>query len=108
MDITAWAMFFNFDVMGDVGFGKDFDCLARGVEHSAIKGVHEHMTVLGIVSTVPWLLNIIGSIPGAGAGYTEFFAVCADQIREKYKVIFKRTGLRHIWLMTVLIPADMG
>jgi hypothetical protein len=86
MDVSAWSMFFSFDVMGEVGFSKDFNNLNSGVEHSAIKGVHSHMTMLGIMSTVPWLLNVLGSIPGAAAGYSEFFSFCAGQIREKHKV----------------------
>ncbi|EAT86220.2 hypothetical protein SNOG_06389 [Parastagonospora nodorum SN15] len=46
MDVSTWSMFFSFDVMGEVGFGKDFNNLNTGVEHSAIKGVHSHMTML--------------------------------------------------------------
>lgn len=86
MDVSTWSMFFSFDVMGEVGFGKDFNNLTSGVEHPAIKGVHAHMTMLGIMSTVPWLLNVLGSIPGAAAGYSDFFSFCAGQIREKHKV----------------------
>jgi hypothetical protein len=86
MDVSAWSMFFSFDVMGEVGFGKDFNNLNSGIEHAAIKGVHSHMTMLGIMSTVPWLLNVLGSIPGAAAGYSDFFSFCAGQIREKHKV----------------------
>jgi hypothetical protein len=86
MDASKWSMFFSFDVMGEVGFGKDFSNLSTGIEHSAIQGVHSHMTMLGVMSTVPWLLNVLSSIPGAAAGYTEFFAFCAGQIREKHKV----------------------
>jgi len=85
MDVSTWSMFFSFDVMGEVGFGKDFNNLTSGVEHPAIKGVHAHMTMLGIMSTVPWLLNVLGSIPGAAAGYSDFFSFCAGQIREKHK-----------------------
>lgn len=85
MDVTAWSMFFSFDVMGEVGFGKDFSNLSSGVEHPAIRGVHSHMTMLGILSTVPWLLNLLSSIPGAAAGYTEFFDFCANEIRDKHK-----------------------
>lgn len=85
MDVSTWSMYFSFDVMGEVGFGKDFNNLTSGVEHPAIKGVHAHMTMLGIMSTVPWLLNVLGSIPGAAAGYTDFFSFCASQIREKHK-----------------------
>ncbi|KAF2185244.1 cytochrome P450 [Zopfia rhizophila CBS 207.26] len=85
MDMTAWAMFFSFDVMGEVGFGKDFNNLVSGVEHPAIKGVHAHMTMLGILSMVPWLLNVLSSIPGAAAGYSEFFSFCANEIKAKQK-----------------------
>ncbi|KAH7389742.1 cytochrome P450 67 [Phaeosphaeria sp. MPI-PUGE-AT-0046c] len=85
MDMSSWSMFFSFDVMGEVGFGKDFNNLVSGVEHPAIKGVHSHMTMLGIMSTVPWLLNLLGSIPGAAAGYSDFFSFCAGQIHEKHK-----------------------
>lgn len=78
-------MFLSFDVMGEVGFSKDFDNLATGKEHPAIKGIHDHMLILGILSNVPWLLNIIGSIPGAAAGYTGFFNWCSNEIKEKEK-----------------------
>jgi hypothetical protein len=78
-------MFFSFDVMGEVGFGKDFNNLVTGVAHVAIKNAHAHMTMLGIMSTVPWLLNVLSSIPGATAGYSDFFSFCAGQIREKHK-----------------------
>lgn len=85
MDVSKWAMFFSFDVMGEVGLGKNFDNLTSGVEHSAIQGVHDHMTMLGILSTVPWLLNVLSCIPGAAAGYTDFFNFCSSEIREKNK-----------------------
>jgi hypothetical protein len=85
MDVSTWSMFFSFDVMGEVGFGKDFNNLVTGVEHVAIKNVHAHMTMLGIMSTVTWLLNVLSSIPGATAGYSDFFSFYAGQIREKNK-----------------------
>ncbi|KAE8828236.1 hypothetical protein PTNB85_07423 [Pyrenophora teres f. teres] len=85
MDISTWSMFFSFDIMGDVGFGKDFNNLNSGVEHVAIKSVHDHMKIVGILNAVPWLTNIISSIPGAAAGYKSFFSFCSDQIREKHQ-----------------------
>lgn len=86
MDMSAWSMFFSFDVMGEIGFGKDFSNLATGVEHVAIQGIHSHMNMLGILSTVPWFLNLVSSIPGAAGGYAEFFSFCAKEIRAKEKV----------------------
>lgn len=86
IDATAWTMFLSFDIMGDVGFGKDFNCVATGTEHPAIKGVHDHMAVLGVLSNVPWLLNLLGCIPGATAGYAGFFNWCASEMKAKQKV----------------------
>ncbi|KAH7076045.1 cytochrome P450 67 [Paraphoma chrysanthemicola] len=85
MNVSAWAMFFSFDVMGEVGFGKDFNNLGTGVEHQAIQGIHSHMSMLGTMGQIPWLLNVLSCIPGAASGYTEFFSFCAGQIREKHK-----------------------
>jgi cytochrome P450 len=85
INVSAWSMFYSFDVMGEVGLGKDFNSLTSGVEHPAIKGVHDHMTMLGIFSTVPWLLNVLSSIPGAAAGYSDFFSFCSNEIRAKNK-----------------------
>lgn len=90
-------MFLAFDIMGEVGFSKDFDNLATGKEHPAIKGIHDHMLILGILSNVPWLLNIIGSIPGAAAGYTGFFNWCSSEINEKEKASLRyRSYLKHM------------
>jgi cytochrome P450 len=85
IDVSAWSMFFSFDVMGEVGLGKDFNNLTGGTEHPAIKGIHDHMAILGVLSTVPWLLNILSSIPGAASGYSGFFKFCSDEIRAKNK-----------------------
>ncbi|KAG8156599.1 hypothetical protein KVR01_013550 [Diaporthe batatas] len=43
---------------GKVGFGKEFNGVTKGEEHPAIQGVHSSMEVLGILSHVPWLLNM--------------------------------------------------
>lgn len=72
--------------MGEVGFGKDFGSLARGQEHPAVEAIHEHMAVLGVLQTVPWFLNVLGSIPGAAASFSEFFRICESEIEEKEKV----------------------
>lgn len=79
-------MFLAFDIMGQIGFGKDFDNLTTGTEHPAIKAIHDHIKILGIVGTVPWLLNILGSIPGAAAPFWQFFDICAEQMKLKEKV----------------------
>ncbi|GME27678.1 cytochrome p450 [Neofusicoccum parvum] len=83
LDATMWSNLLTFDIMGEVGFGKDFKGLETGIEHPAIKGIHDHMTALGILATVPWFLNLLARIPGASAGYAPFFSWCHNEVRVK-------------------------
>ncbi|ETS82892.1 hypothetical protein PFICI_04768 [Pestalotiopsis fici W106-1] len=84
-DATAWTSYLSFDIMGDVGLGKDFAGVASGREHPAIKAIHDHMTVLSIGGHVPWLLNLASRIPGCTAGYAPFFNWCAAELQAKQK-----------------------
>lgn len=79
-------MFFAFDLIGDMGFGKSFGQLSSGVEHPAIRPIHAHIKLLGIFQTVPWLLYLLSCIPGAASTYSEIFGFCAGEIRNKLKV----------------------
>lgn len=88
IDISTWAMFLSFDIMGNVGFGKEFNNLATGVEHPGIKAVHDHMAIVGIGGHVPWLLNLAGRIPGAAASLAEFYNWCEDEVVQKQKVCY--------------------
>ncbi|KAH8758341.1 cytochrome P450 67 [Diaporthe sp. PMI_573] len=85
VNITKWAMFYSFDVIGEVAFSKDFGNLMTGTEHSALIPIHEHIKALGVLSPVPWLMNILTCLPAASNIYTEIFAFCADEIQAKQK-----------------------
>jgi cytochrome P450 len=85
-DVTAWMMMLAFDVMGEIGYSKSFDCITTGKEHPAATAIHDHMKIFAIGSMVPWLLNIAGYIPGALAGYKPFFEWCGTMIKEKKSV----------------------
>ncbi|OJJ67356.1 hypothetical protein ASPBRDRAFT_200075 [Aspergillus brasiliensis CBS 101740] len=85
IDVTAWTMFLSFDIMGDIGFGKDFHNLDTGVEHPAIKSVHDHMAVGAVLLQVPWFLYLLCRTPGAVSSYSSFFKWCADEIERKRK-----------------------
>lgn len=86
IDASAWSMFLSFDIMGNVGFGKEFNNLTTRIKHPAIQGVHDHMAILGILGHVPWFLNLLSRIPGAASGYSSFFKWCGDEIERKQKV----------------------
>ncbi|GKU12713.1 unnamed protein product [Fusarium langsethiae] len=87
MNITDYMMFLSFDVMGVVGFSKDFHMVENETEHPAIKGVHESMMAIGVLGTVPWVLSMAGKIPGAAGGYARFTRWCHEQLQEKRKII---------------------
>ncbi|KAJ1325421.1 cytochrome P450 family 628 [Microdochium nivale] len=86
LNVTDWSMFFAFDLIGDMGFGKSFGQLSSGVEHPAIRPIHAHIKLLGIFQTVPWLLYLLSCIPGAASTYSEIFGFCAGEIRNKLKI----------------------
>ncbi|KAL4952094.1 cytochrome P450 [Aspergillus filifer] len=83
LNISQWTMYLAFDVMGLVGFSKDFHQLEDAAEHVAIKELHGQMLILGILKPVPWLLTILGAIQGLVGNYGQFMTYCADRIAEK-------------------------
>lgn len=95
IDITAWANYLAFDIMGDVGFSKEFGCVANETEHPAIQSIHEHLAVIGIIGHIPWLLYLAARIPGAAAAYSDFFNWCGDEMEAKIKV--SGTGSRNLY-----------
>ncbi|KAL4901993.1 hypothetical protein BDW74DRAFT_187010 [Aspergillus multicolor] len=91
LNITQWTMYLAFDVMGLVGFSKDFRQLEDAAEHAAIKELHGQMLILGILKPVPWVLTILGAIQGLVGNYGQFMTYCADRIAEK-KAEWKASG----------------
>ncbi|PVH98329.1 putative cytochrome P450 [Periconia macrospinosa] len=109
-DVTAWMMMLAFDVMGEIGYGKDFGGLVTGREHAAAKAIHDHMTILGTIGMVPWLLYMIQFIPGAAAGYAPFFKWCGDMIREKKTMWDPEKYPQDIasWLIKAVMEKDVS
>ncbi|KAL4862506.1 cytochrome P450 [Aspergillus spectabilis] len=83
LNISQWTMYLAFDVMGLVGFSKDFRQLEEATEHAAIKELHGQMLFLGILKPVPWILTILGVIQGLVGDYGQFMTYCRDRIAEK-------------------------
>ncbi|KAH0524178.1 hypothetical protein TsFJ059_009080 [Trichoderma semiorbis] len=114
IDMTEYAMFFGFDVMGDIGFSKDFHMLELESEHLAIKGVHESMLAIGVLGTVPWLLSMISKVPGAAASFSRFTTWCHRELQKKREIVaseaaaLKDQDPRDIisWLLKALNEGD--
>jgi hypothetical protein len=86
IDSTAWSMFYSFDVMGELGFGRDFDNLSTGQEHPGIRVMYSVVEFLGVLAPVPWLLNALGSIPGASRTLIDFERICQLVLAQKETV----------------------
>ncbi|KAL4919422.1 cytochrome P450 [Aspergillus aurantiobrunneus] len=110
IDATIWSMFLSFDIMGNVGFGKEFNNLSTGVEHPGIKAVHDHMAILGTMGHVPWLLNLISHLPGATSAMAEFFKWCEDEIVQKHKNWDINEHPRDVvsWLLKAYVEKDVS
>jgi hypothetical protein len=72
--------------MGEVGLGTDFNGLNSGEQAAAAKAIDDHFALLGVLQTTPWLLNLLGTIPGAAAGFSNFFGICEREIAKKERV----------------------
>ncbi|KAF2795827.1 putative benzoate 4-monooxygenase cytochrome P450 [Melanomma pulvis-pyrius CBS 109.77] len=109
-DVTAWTMMLAFDIMGEVGYSKDFGSVVNGEEHEAAKAIHDHMTILGIFGMTPWLLYIIGHMPGALAAYKPFFTWCANMIKEKKATWDSEKYPQDIssWLVKAVMEKDVS
>ncbi|OJD35553.1 cytochrome p450 [Diplodia corticola] len=87
VNVTDWISWLGYDIMGVVGFGRDFDCLRNATDHAAIKQMHEFGFALGLLKHVPWLGNILGRMPGGQSAMEPYARYCRDLVREKMKAV---------------------
>ncbi|KAF1851981.1 cytochrome P450 67 [Cucurbitaria berberidis CBS 394.84] len=110
MDISEWAMFYSFDVMGDVGFGNPFTNMATGREDPAIYAMHKNIWPLGMILTIPWFPLLVGAIPGAKAGLSEFYGVCTKTLEDKQKMFESDKEPTNVvaWLLKAIEEKDVS
>ncbi|KAF9632896.1 putative cytochrome p450 protein [Lasiodiplodia theobromae] len=87
VNVTDWISWLGYDIMGVVGFGKDFDCLRKATDHAAIKQMHDFGFALGLLKHVPWLGNVLQRMPGGQAAMEPYARYCRDLVREKMKAV---------------------
>ena len=87
--INDWCHFITFDVMGELGFGQSYGQLESGRLHDSIDQITKFLRIGVSAIQVPWLVNIVQSIPGLGDPQRllrDFSARCLDE-REKVGAI---------------------
>lgn len=87
VNVTELVAYLSYDLMGAVGFGRDFGQLAGGgVEHWAVKTLRAQQMFFGVLKPIPWLMNAASQIPGADRAVAPFVDYCKGLVSEKMKV----------------------
>ena len=82
-------MFYSFDVIGLVGFGEDFNQLESGLEHYAIRGVHDQMFMIGLLNQIPWLSYPLNALQPLSGGFGLFKIYCNNMVKKCALVSWK-------------------
>lgn len=82
LNIAKWTMFYSFDVMGLVGFGEDFNQLESGLEHYAIRGVHDQIFMIGLLNQIPWLSYPLNALQPLSGGFGLFKIYCNNMVKK--------------------------
>ncbi|KAF7130969.1 hypothetical protein CNMCM5793_003904 [Aspergillus hiratsukae] len=85
VDVRKWLYLYSFDVMGDLSFGRGFDCLKTGREHWAITLLKATMEQVGLFLP-PWLLLILLRIPPLMGNWLRFLAFCSEALQTRMRM----------------------
>ncbi|KAK7538241.1 putative cytochrome P450 [Phyllosticta citribraziliensis] len=87
VDATQWFSYFAYDIMGRVGYSRDFGQLLDGAEHDAVEGLRKSQAIFGTLKPVPWVLNFLMAIPGATGEFGRYAAWCRNLVEEKREIL---------------------
>lgn len=85
VNVSDWFMYYGFDVMGDLAFGKSFDMLKQGEHHPAIKIMHDSVKPVGVVGHASWIINLLKAIPGMADPIHRFETYSEEAVQERIK-----------------------
>lgn len=87
INVTRWVSLFAWDVMGTVGFGKDFGQVSSGgSEHWAVKALKDQAIFVAYVKPVPWVMNAASNIPYADQAVRPFRDFCSSLVDENMSI----------------------
>ncbi|KAJ4294979.1 hypothetical protein N0V90_006987 [Kalmusia sp. IMI 367209] len=88
IDMTQWFYFLAFDVMGDFAFATSFDMLKSKKWHYAVVLLRRALSLLGPISSVPWLAQLAFSFPVIPIirDWNKMIAWCAQRMSEQIHV----------------------
>lgn len=86
VNIAEWISWLSYDIMGIVGYGKDFGNLRTGTEHHTVAGMRKAMLGMGTLKPVPWVANFLSHFPGGQGAMGPFSKHAKKLVEEKRKV----------------------
>ena len=86
LDMAKWFNYFSFDVMGELAFGKSFGRLEAGQDGMYITVFHQLMSLIGMLYSVPWLMQIIEKIPTSAGQAFQDYSISLVEDRRKMKM----------------------
>ena len=86
VNATAWFKYFAFDVMTDIHYGQSLGMLKNGKDHYAIELSHAGVAVMGPLTPVPWLCQLLMSIPGAQKEWQAYQVWAHEELQSRIKV----------------------
>jgi hypothetical protein len=87
IDIAEWCGLFAYDVMGDIGLGRDFRSLEAGKAHTGAEFIRKTMTLFSSLGSFPWFLQLMGYLPRhPSEGFAALTNYSTEQVRQKEEV----------------------
>lgn len=85
INMTQWFYFLAFDVMGDFAFARSFHMLENKAWHYAVVLLRRALSLLGPISSVPWLAQLAFSFPVIPIirDWNRMIAWCAERMVEQ-------------------------
>jgi len=84
--MAKWLNYFSFDVMGELAFGKSFGRLESGQDSMYMTVFHQLMSLIGMLYSVPWLMQIIERIPSSAGQEFQDYSTSLVENRRKMKM----------------------
>ena len=78
--------YLTFDAVGRLAFGSDYKQLETGREHKAIAAIRKLLRVTVISSNLPWLANLMMSVPGMSNPSSDLRGIAAKEFEKREKV----------------------
>ncbi|KAF8532950.1 cytochrome P450 [Trichophaea hybrida] len=85
INITLWASFLAFDVMGETGFGRSYNMLETGSLHPAVKCQKDSLPMYGIGTKIPWFVRLMMILPPSYSPIKPIMKWCGNEMEEKIK-----------------------